>query len=639
MRREINLNNDWTFIKENKEEKINIPHTYNNIDGQDGGNDYFKGKVTYLKTFTLNDIKDDECVYLQFDGVNSVCDVSLNDIHLCLHKGGYSRFIINITSSLKEENKLKVDVDNTILDDVYPQAADFTFYGGIYRDVKIIIVNKNHFKFLKYSSPSLKITPTIKDKDGIININYELTNPSFKVKFDIYDKENNLVLSTFENKNILIKDVHLWNGIKDPYLYNIVASLFDENNNLCDQVSEKIGFRTFFVDPKKGFYLNGKSYMLRGVARHQDRRGKGNAISKEDMIEDINLIKEVGANTIRLSHYQHDDYFYKLCDEYGFIVWAEIPYISKYYKESDKNAESQLLELINQNYNHTSIVCYGISNEITMFRRKFGKDCRNNHKYLNELAHKEDPTRLTTIACFSVMSIFNRIAHITDLASYNLYWGWYMPFTKVTCFVLDLWHLFYPKSPIGLSEYGAEGMINLHSSKPKRFDNTEEYQALYHERMLKGLMKRKYIWSTHVWNMFDFGSDGRNQGGEKGVNHKGLVTFDHKTRKDAFYIYKAYLSDEKFIHITSKRFINRTGNKAIIKVYSNLNQVSLYNNGKLIATKNGDKVFKFKIKLEKENKLLASSSGFKDEALIIKVDKKDKSYILPKGGNNMSWQK
>ncbi len=274
-----------------------------------------------------------------------------------------------------------------------------------------------------------------------------------------------------------------------------------------------------------------------------------------------------------------------------------------------------------------------------MFRKTFGKDCRSIHKELNDFAHKEDPSRKTTIACFSMMNIFNRIAHITDLASYNLYWGWYVPFTPMTSWILDSWHLFYSKSPIGLSEYGAEGMPNLHSSHPRRFDNTEEYQAIYHERMLKDINKRPYIWATHVWNMFDFASDGRNQGGEKGINHKGLVTFDRKTKKDAFYVYKAYWSKDPFVHICSKRYINRTDKKAVVKIYSNLPKVALYQNGKLVAEKSGNKIFKFKIKLENTNDLRAISGKFSDEAKIIRVKEKDKSYILPKGGNNLSWQK
>ena len=640
MRRIINLNNDWTFsIKEGSEEKINLPHSWNGIDGQDGGNDYLRTITTYTKNLTGISLSDNEEAYLVFDGVNNICEVYFNGEKVTSHKGGYSRFTCKV--DLKAENVLMVKVDNKAYADVYPDAADFTFYGGIYRDVNLLIINKRHFNFNDDSSPCLKCTPTVKDSKGELKVEYS-TNFDEDVILELIDKEGNVVSTLEKDKINEIDNIHLWDGKKDPYLYTVKGTLKDkETSEIYDVVETKIGFRSFYVDPKKGFFLNGKKYPLRGVARHQDRPHVGNAITKADMDEDMSLLKEIGATTVRLSHYQHDQYFYDLCDKEGLIVWTEIPYISKYLKDANDNAKSQLKELIHQNYNHPSIICYGISNEITMFRKQFGKACREDHKVLNEFAHKEDPTRLTTIACFSMMNIFNRIAHITDLASYNLYWGWYVPFTPMTCWILDFWHLFYHKSPIGLSEYGAEGMPNLHSSHPKRFDNTEEYQALYHERMLKDFEKRDYIWATHVWNMFDFGSDGRNQGGEKGINHKGLVTFDRKTKKDSFYIYKAYWNhDEKFVHICSKRYINRTDDKATIKVYSNEEEVTLFVNGKKIESKKADKIFKFNIKLEKENKIeVISSSGLKDEALILKVDTQDQSYILPKGGNNMSWQK
>ncbi len=637
MRKEILLNENWSFqIANREEEKVNLPHSWNGKDGQDGGNDYLKDVATYKKTFSKPELKDED-VYLNFDGVNSVADVYLNGEAIAHHEGGYSTFNVLITDKLKDSNELVVKVDNRIVSNIYPMAADFTFYGGIYRDVKLIVLPKSHFEFQKDCSPALKCYPTVKGNDGLLKVE-ATSNTNDEISIEVYSKENELVVKGKTNEEIIIPNVHLWNGLEDPYLYIVKGKLL-KNEEILDETAVKVGFRTFNVDPKKGFFLNGKSYPLRGVAKHQDRPLKGNAITREDMDEDMALIKEIGATTVRLSHYQHDQYFYDLCDENGLIVWAEIPYISKYSKDADKNAKEQLGELIHQCFNHPSIVGWGISNEITMFRKQFGKDCRANHKELNDFAHKEDPSRKTAIACFSVMSIFNRVAHITDLASYNLYWGWYVPFTPMTGWILDSWHFFYPKSPIGLSEYGAEGMPNLHSSHPKRFDNTEEYQALYHERMLKDINKRPYIWATHVWNMFDFGSDGRNQGGEKGINHKGLVTFDRKTKKDAFYAYKAYWSKDPFVHICSKRYVNRTDKKAIIKIYSNLPKVALYQNGKLIGEKSGDKIFKFKIKLDNMNEIKVVSGEYSDTAKIIRVKEKDKSYILPKGGNNLSWQK
>ena len=635
MRQVILFNNDWLFQMPGEEPvKLNLPHTWNGVDGQDGGDNYKRCKCTYTKTFKKPDFKVGERVKLEFKGVNSEGEVLLNGKLLTVHAGGYSTFIVDITDHLLDENTLVVNVDNSKTEEVYPQTADFTFYGGIYRDVNLLILPKNHFEFLKDSSPALKVTTKVDGNDGIINVVAEVSGNLAPIIL-VLNKENEVVAKGTINEDIKISNVHLWNGVKDPYLYTVKGILKDKD--IEDEVSTRIGFRTFKVDPKKGFFLNGKPYPLRGVCRHQDRPKIGNALTKKEHEEDIKLIKEVGANTIRLAHYQHDQYFYDLCDEYGFVVWAEIPYISRYMKAADKNAFNQMSELIHQNFNHPSIVCWGISNEITMF--KVTNATRKHHKELNEFCHKEDPSRFTTIACFSVMTIFNRIAHITDVASYNLYWGWYVPITRVTGLICDMWHLFYPHGPIGLSEYGAEAMPNLHSAHPRRGDNTEEYQAIYHEKMIDVINKRPYLWATHVWNMFDFAADARNQGGEPGMNHKGLVTFDRKTKKDSFYAYKAYWSDEPFIHLCSKRFVNRTGSKTLVKVYTNQKEVSLYQNGKLIATKSGDKIFKFKIKMDPTNEIVVKSGDLEDKGTIIKVAAKDPSYIVKKGGSNKSWEK
>lgn len=635
MRQVILFNNDWLFQMPGEEPvKLNLPHTWNGVDGQDGGDNYKRCKCTYTKIFKKPDFKVGERVKLEFKGVNSEGEVLLNGKLLTVHAGGYSTFIVDITDHLLDDNTLVVNVDNSKTEEVYPQTADFTFYGGIYRDVNLLILPKNHFEFLKDSSPALKVTTKVDGNDGIINVVAEVSGNLAPIIL-VLNKENEVVAKGTINEDIKISNVHLWNGVKDPYLYTVKGILKDKD--IEDEVSTRIGFRTFKVDPKKGFFLNGKPYPLRGVCRHQDRPKIGNALTKKEHEEDIKLIKEVGANTIRLAHYQHDQYFYDLCDEYGFVVWAEIPYISRYMKAADKNAFNQMSELIHQNFNHPSIVCWGISNEITMF--KVTNATRKHHRELNEFCHKEDPSRFTTIACFSVMTIFNRIAHITDVASYNLYWGWYVPITRVTGLICDMWHLFYPHGPIGLSEYGAEAMPNLHSAHPRRGDNTEEYQAIYHEKMIDVINKRPYLWATHVWNMFDFAADARNQGGEPGMNHKGLVTFDRKTKKDSFYAYKAYWSDEPFIHLCSKRFINRVGSKTLVKVYTNQNEVSLYQNGKLICTKKGNKIFKFKIKMAETNEIVVTSGNLKDSGIIKKVATKDPSYIVKKGGSNKSWEK
>ncbi len=634
MRTRIDLNKEWIFIADNKQIDVNIPHTWN---AQGSSLVKYKGSATYIKKFNKPIELKDKCIYLIFDGVNSVCDVILNGMQIGHHEGGYSRFIIDITDQIQESNTLIVKVSNKTADYIYPTTADFTFYGGIYRNVYLEICDKHHLKFNSYSSSPLKCSTSYANNIGHLNVCY---TPAFKddeVKIQIINKDG-LIIKEGYNKDFEINNPILWNGIENPHLYKIKASLY-HGNTLCDEVIENIGFRSFKVDPINGFFLNDKPYPLRGVSKHQDRKDKGNAISYDDMEEDLELIKEIGANCIRLAHYQHDQHIYDLCDKYGIIIWTEIPYISKHSNNGFDNIKQQLQELILQNYNHPSIFFWGLSNEITMFKKEFNKNTIEEHKELNKIAHYLDPNIMTTIACYSAMLINNKIAHITDLASYNLYCGWYIPFTHLTSFILDSWHLFYPKSPIGLSEYGAEGMISLHSSHPKRFDDTEEYQCIYHEKMLKDITKRKYIWSTFVWNMFDFASEGRNTGGEEGINHKGLITFDRKIKKDSFYLYKAYWSKEPFIHICSKRYINRKERKTLIKIYSNLNELMIYKNDKYIKTIKGNKIFKFKLKLDTINNITVKSGSIEDSITINKVNKKDKSYILKKKSNNKSWQK
>ena len=358
----------------------------------------------------------------------------------------------------------------------------------------------------------------------------------------------------------------------------------------------------------------------------------GNALTAEMHREDMDLICEIGANTIRLAHYQHDQTFYDLCDERGMVVWAEIPYISEHMPNGRANTVSQMKELIIQNYNHPSIVCWGVSNEITI-STKDKKDMLDNHHMLNDLVHEMDKTRFTTLACYAMCGPFNKVAHITDVVSWNLYLGWYVP----GLFLNDVWmrffHLVYPSRCLGYSEYGCEGMPNLHAAHPRRGDHTEEYQAKYHEFMLRCFERNPYMWATHVWNMFDFAADARDQGGEPGMNHKGLITFDRKTKKDSFYLYKAYWSEDPFVHICSKRFVDRTEKTVEVKVYSNQGEVTLYTDGKKGETKYGSHIFTFTVPLNGSVKVRAVSGECADEAEFRHVDKPNASYILRKDEN------
>ena len=639
MRRFTCINQGWTFIGPDKKSQIvNVPHTWNAIDGQDGGNDYWRGSCVYEKEFEAPAWNPEtEAVYLEFQGVNASADVVLNGRACRHHDGGYSTFRVNVSEMLQADNHLKVTVDNSVNDRVYPQKADFTFYGGIYRDVHVIVVNKNRFDLDYFGGPGLQITPKVDGKNAIVNIKSWHNAEDAEVLIRILDAEGNVVAEgSGTDASLQIAQVHLWDGLKDPYLYKAVLQL-SVNGEVVDEISSRFGVRSFHVDPEKGFFLNGRAYPLHGVSRHQDRKGIGNALTRAHHREDMELIREMGCNTIRLAHYQHDQYFYDLCDEYGMVVWAEIPYISSHMPNGRDNTISQMKELIVQNYNHPSIVTWGISNEITI-ATKDKKDMLDNHHMLNDLCHEMDPSRVTTLACYAVCGPFNKSAHISDLVSWNLYLGWYTP----GLFLNDLWisffHFCYPKRPLGFSEYGCEAMPNLHSSKPRRGDHTEEYQAVYHEYMLECFKRHPYMWANHVWNMFDFAADARDQGGEPGMNHKGLVTFDRKVKKDSFYLYKAYWSEEGFVHVAGSRYVDRPEAVTKVKVYSNQPKVALYNNGKLVAEKTGEHVFTFEVSLEAENNLKAVAGSFEDTAFIRKVDKPNPAYKLNvKSSNSANW--
>lgn len=630
MRSTTKLMKNWQFTgPDGKTTAVDLPHTWNNIDGQDGGNDYWRGICIYKTRFAAPAFdKNTQQVWLQFEGVNASAKVTLNGVEVTRHDGGYSTFRADVTALLADSNELIVEADNSKNDRVYPQKADFTFYGGIYRDVSLLVVNRNHIALGYLGGPGVQITPTVNGANADIEVKTWMEGDG-EVEFSIYDAAGAEVLTgKGRDTTVTLERPHLWDGVRDPYLYTCAVRLV-LNGEVQDEVRQRFGVRSFSVDPKQGFFLNGRPYPLHGVSRHQDRKGLGNAITREMHDEDMQLIKELGANTIRLAHYQHDQYFYDLCDEAGMVVWAEIPYISEHMPNGRENTISQMKELIVQNYNHACIVCWGVSNEITI-STKDNRDMRDNHHVLNDLCHEMDKTRLTTLACYAMCGPFNPVAHITDLVSWNLYLGWYVPGLFLNDLWMEFFHLCYPNRALGFSEYGAEGMPNLHSSHPRRGDHTEEYQAIYHEYMLRCFDRHKWLWATHVWNMYDFAADARDQGGEPGMNHKGLVTFDRKTKKDSFYIYKAWWSDEPFVHICSKRYTDRTENEIEVKVYSNQKNVTLYVDGERLAEQEGEHIFKFRVKLNGETKVQAVAGDSIDDAVFRKVDAPNPDYKLTK---------
>jgi len=648
LRTVYNLNAKWAFTKQADKVPdkmpmdwawVNLPHTWNATDGQDGGNDYYRGTCYYAKQIIKADLPQTDCYYLEIKGANSSCDVFLDGKHLAHHDGGYSTWRVDITNDFNNENLLVIAVDNSPNEKVYPQVADFTFYGGLYRDVNIVCVSKSHFCLDYYGGPGLKVTPEILENDAKIHIETWVNSldNNQEIRYTIYDSKNNEIAKreTNETKTVLdIENVHLWHGRKDPYLYRVLVELL-ENGEVIDNISSNFGCRTFRIDPDNGFILNGKEYPLRGVSRHQDRLGCGNALLPEHHKEDMELIYELGCTTIRLAHYQHDQYFYDLCDEYGMVVWAEIPYISQHNPLANDNTISQMKELIAQNYNHPSIVVWGLSNEISMKGDK-DPDLIRNHNVLNELCHEMDKIRLTTIAVVSPCSIDSPYIKIPDVISYNHYFGWYGGEASMNGPWFDNFHAKNPNIPIGCSEYGCEA-LNWHTSQPVQGDYTEEYQAYYHEELIKQLFSRKYIWATHVWNMFDFGADARSEGGENGQNHKGLVTMDRKYKKDSFYAYKAYLSDEPFVHICSKRYINRVEDVAKVTVYSNQPEVELFANGVSIAKKEAKHFFYFEVPNIGKTTLTAVAGSLKDESTINKVEEFDESYRMKEKNAILNW--
>ncbi len=648
MRTIFNVNNGWVFSKETALpstlptdwEAVNLPHTWNAEDGMDGGNDYYRGTCQYAKVIKKNELPTADRYYLEICGANSSADVYLDGKHLCHHDGGYSTWRVDLTESLKDESLLVIAVDNAANERVYPQVADFTFYGGLYRNVNIIAVCESHFDLDYYGGPGLAVTPKVDGENAVINTRVYVTNKKDgqSVRYTITGREGNTVVSdTTDALEIdqTINGVTLWNGRKNPYLYTMTVELV-EGENVIDTVSTRFGCRTFKIDPELGFFLNGESYPLRGVSRHQDRWGVGNALLPEHHKEDIDLILEVGATTIRLAHYQHDQYFYDLCDEYGLVIWAEIPYISQHMPTGRENTISQMKELVTQNYNHASIVVWGLSNEITM-KGDRDADLLENHRILNDLVHEMDKTRLTTVAAVSPCDINSPYVEIPDVISYNHYFGWYGGETDMNGPWFDNFHKVHPNIPIGCSEYGCEA-LNWHTSNPTQGDYTEEYQAYYHEELIKQLFTRPYIWATHVWNMFDFGADARSEGGENGQNHKGLITMDRKYKKDAFYAYKAWLSDDPFVHLCGKRYIDRVEDVTKVTVYSNLPEVELFANGVSLGKKTApDHFFYFDVPNVGETTLRAVAGEFSDESVIRKVDTFNEEYRLKEKNSIINW--
>jgi len=615
-RQEIPFNNDWQFkgTSSNEvvyQENIDLPHTWNDKDAQEGIAQHRTTGI-YTKTFSGKEDWSGKRVFIHFEGANITTNVTLNGQKVGQHKGGYAAFSFELTPYLKfeKDNILKIEVSNELDMSVIPLVGDFNNYGGIYRPVRLIVTKKSLcISPLDYASSGIYIKQSkVSEQSADIEILTKYLSKDkalVEYKTTILDANGNIIKTqTTEqaismNKdgsfshNYSIANPHLWNGKKDPYMYQVQVELL-QNGKLLDSKMENFGLRYFEIDAAKGFSLNGQSLPLRGVSRHQDKIDKGSALSDADHEEDMELMLEMGINTLRLAHYQHAEKVYDLADSAGLVVWAEIPFIgipelavtySNGYEPNDDfhaNAKQQLIELIRQNYNHPSIVMWSLYNELQNPENASPVEFL---KELNTLTKTEDPNRLTVAAGLLKPDEHPEMQNITDVFAYNRYFGWYYGEPNDLAEFLDKTHRDFPNHKIGISEYGAGGSIEQHTDKIERPNpigspHPEEWQSHFHEAHLNILDERPFVWGSFVWNMFDFSSHVRREGDHHGRNDKGLVTFDRKTKKDAFYYYKANWSDEPVLHITSRRYVFRKEQTINIKAYTNLSNVTLTVNGK-----------------------------------------------------------
>ena len=590
---------------------IDLPHTWNALDGQDGGNNYFRGTAWYRKHFTAQASWINHQVYIQFDGANRRTDVYLNGHLLGTHLGGFARFRFDATPYLKPgaDNLLAVRVNNEV-NGIAPTVADFTFFGGIYRGVSLLITNPVQVETLDYASPGIylkqvQVSRVRADLSVIVKLaNHGERDCDLLVRTRIFNARGVRVKEAESairiksesraevTQKLVLENPHLWDGLSDPYLYHVSAEVY-EGGRMLDRVEQPLGLRFFSIDPDKGFFLNGRYLDLHGVCRHQDRLNKGWAISEADEREDFALIQEMGANAIRVAHYQQSQLWYSLGDERGLVMWAEIPFVGPALDEPTfvENAKEQLRELIRQNYNHPAIIFWGIGNET----RQPSAD-----SLLAQLAaevRQEDPTRLSTYA--SDHTNEDTKNWHTDVVAFNRYYGWYSKSFDDFAAWADHIHTEFPRASAGVSEYGAGASIRQHESNPARPQpagrwHPEEYQALFHEAYWKAMRARPFLWCKFIWNMFDFAADQRSEGDTLGRNDKGLVTYDRRTRKDAFFWYKANWSVEPVLYITSRRYVERSAPVTDVKVYSNADTVELFVNGVSQGKRTGkDHIFRW----------------------------------------------
>ena len=626
-RRIFSLDDSWRFTRQDVAgaesvsfddsawTTLSLPHTWNNLDGQDGGDNYYRGVGWYRRHYTVSSLLAGQELFIKFDGAFFRTELYVNGTFVGEHRGGFAAFVWDLTPYLTAgaDNILAVRVSNALDDNGIPLSGDFSMDGGLYRHVNLIATNRLHISLTDYASPGVYLQQTnVSAASADLQVTTKLQNDSAvprqaTIVANILDATGNLLQALTNNvtldagagtdivQNTTLASPHLWNGRSDPYLYQVRVQVIDAaSGRMVDQVEQPLGLRYYQIDPSAGFFLNGQYVNLHGVSFHQDRINKGWAISDADQAEDVSLIMEIGATFVRLSHYQHPPKTYDLLDQSGLVAWSEIPLIDNVTNSPAffDNAKQQLREMIRQNYNHPAVLFWGMYNEIP--------DTGVSRELVSELvavAHEEDLTRPTTAATDQGSEAI--INYLPDVNDFNEYFGWYYGNYNQIGGWVDAVHNAYPSRSIGLSEYGAGASIYQHEDNPAQpapygHWHPEEYQNLFHEAYWKQLKTRPFLWSKSVWNMFDFASDGRDEGDTPGRNDKGLVTYDRQTRKDAFYWYKANWSSNPVLYITSRRYVNRPSNVVDVKVYSNLDAAQLSVNGVVVGTQtSADHIFRW----------------------------------------------
>lgn len=645
----IRFNRSWRFtpgwqVGHHIYTEVNLPHTWN-TDALSGKIDYYRGLGNYEKSFDVPDGWKDRRVYIRFKGVNSVANVFINGKHALEHRGGYTAFVADLTNRLDygKKNTVLVRVNNAIQLDVMPLLGDFNMYGGIYRDVDLIVTGPEHISLSDYASSGVYLLQEqVSEEKALVKAKVMLEGrqgEKVTLRLQVKDQTGKVVAEKSDdvafggnepevaNLALEIRKPHLWNGRKDPYCYTAEAVLL-KGGEMVDRVTESLGLRYFKVDPEQGFFLNGEHLKLHGVCRHQDHAEIGNALSPLNHEEDMDIMLEMGVNAIRLAHYPQDKYIYDLCDRNGVIVWAEIPFIGPGgYRDKGfvdqpsfrENGKQQLIELIRQNFNHPSICFWGLFNEL----KQSGDDPCDYIRELNVLAHQEDPSRPTTAAS----NQGGELNVLTDLICWNQYFGWYGGDPSHIGTWADQTHQKYPERCIGISEYGAGASIYHQQAELKKpvansYWHPENWQAYYHEEHWKAIDSRPFLWGTFVWNMFDFGAAHRTEGEIAGKNDKGLVTFDRKHKKDAFYFYKAnWNTEDPFVYIAGRRLSERTAAQQAVKVYSNQPEVELFLNGKSLGKKKpvyGICIWENVVIVPGPNKLVAKTKTKVSDEVVLK---------------------